>query len=71
MIPTRIGVLGGSLSFIAAALILFGGCEKIDPKVQGPSLADGAELLSCEGCHTNRSFLRRLALEVEAAGGGG
>lgn len=71
MIPIRFGPLGGLVAAAAVALLLLGGCEQIDPKVQGPSLAEGAELLSCEGCHTNRSFLRRLALEVESTGSGG
>jgi hypothetical protein len=51
--------------------LLLGGCERIEPRVQGPDLAEGALLLSCEGCHTDRAHLRRLALALPDEGGGG
>jgi len=71
MIPVRLqGLLG--LGVLAAVWWLLAGCESIDPAAQGPELSGDAVLLSCEGCHTNRVFLRRIAVpEEEESGGGG
>jgi len=59
---------------LAAALLLAGvlaGCEQISPKSSDDLGADAVQL-SCEGCHTHRSYLQRLAVEeVEAGSGGG
>ncbi len=62
------GFLGWSLF----AWGLLTGCEKINPEVNGPSLGEDAVVLSCEGCHTTRSYLRKLAVEegTGSAGGG-
>ncbi len=52
---------------------LYGACEKIDPEsTSGPSLGEEAVVLTCEGCHVTRSYLRKLAVaEDEASSGGG
>jgi len=56
---------------LGSALLLVLSCERIEPVRQAPELAEGAVTLTCEGCHTARAYLRRLALEEETNGGGG
>lgn len=56
-------------AFVLAGLTL-AGCEQISPK-SSDTLGPDAVQLSCEGCHTNRSYLQRLAVEDEVAGSGG
>lgn len=49
------------------------GCERIDPITADPASSGDAVTLSCESCHTNRDYLRLLAVEEaasESAGGG-
>ena len=64
------GMVTGTLVCLGAVLLLLS-CEQIDPKSTGPSLGEDAVLLSCEGCHIGRSYLRRLAVDDDPESGGG
>ncbi|MCA9782903.1 MAG: hypothetical protein KC518_04920 [Candidatus Cloacimonetes bacterium] len=56
--------------FLLAGLLL-GACERIQPSTSG-SLSGDEVLVSCESCHSTRSWLQRLAVaEVEESSGGG
>jgi hypothetical protein len=64
---------GGSWRILVAvlAMVMLQGCERISPVGRDPALGADAVVLTCESCHTTRSYLRRLALEEESGGGGG
>jgi len=56
---------------LGSSLLLVLSCERIEPARQSPELAEGAVTLTCEGCHTERAYLRRLAIDDGSGGGGG
>jgi hypothetical protein len=56
---------------LGSSLLLVLSCERIEPVRQAPELAEGAVTLTCEGCHTTRAYLRRLAIDDGSGGGGG
>jgi hypothetical protein len=58
------------LLLIALAGLLVS-CERIEPVRQAPELGAESVVLTCEGCHTTRAFLRRLAIDDGSGGGGG
>jgi hypothetical protein len=64
------GVVGAAAALF---VLLLASCESIDPKLSGPSMTEDSVLLTCEGCHTTRKYLRWLTAEfpMEDAGGGG
>jgi len=60
---------GAALALVA--LFLLQGCERIDPITGDEAMGPDAVTLTCEGCHTNRTYLQRLAIDDGSGGGGG
>jgi hypothetical protein len=52
-------------------LLAFQACDKIDPVSNSGTQGAEAVTLTCEGCHTTRAYLRRLAIDDGSGGGGG
>ena len=50
---------------LTAVLLFSTSCDRIEPVPAGPSLAEGEVLYSCEGCHMDRTALRKIAVADE------
>ncbi len=57
------------LSLVVLALLLLS-CERIEPVRQAPEMGAESVVLTCEGCHTTRAYLRRLAIDDGSGSGG-
>lgn len=67
--PAHASATRAALPLLMALLLL--SCEKIDPVGNGGVQGAEAVTMTCEGCHTTRAYLRRLAIDDGSGTGGG